>query len=172
MTARWVTAALLLVSSPLAAQAPELGERVRVQTVDVEGWWYGAYQGVTKGRILLRPEGQDVFEFPLDKVARLEVYEGRRGHALLGMGLGLAGGVLLGAGLCSALCEEGFFEKEESVAMAAVAGALTGTLVGGVLGAAVWRTDQWEPVELPAQPMVTVSPSGRLGVGVSVPRRR
>jgi hypothetical protein len=172
MTARWITAALLLLAWPLVAQEPDLGDRVRVQTVDVEGWWYGAYQGVTNGKILVRPEGDDVFEFPLQKVVRLEVYEGRRGHALAGMGLGLAGGALLGAGLCSALCEEGFFEKEESIAMAAVAGALTGTLVGGVLGAAVWRTDKWEPVELPAQPMVSVSPSGRFGVRVSIPLRR
>lgn len=172
MTGRWITAASLLLVSPVLAQEPELGDRVRLQTADVEGWWYGAYQGVTDGRILVRPEGHEVFEFPIGKVARLEVYEGRRGHALAGLGLGLVGGTLLGAGLCTALCEEGLFEKEESIAMAAVAGALTGTLVGGVLGATVWRKDKWEPVELHVQTAVAVGATGRFGVRVSIPLRR
>jgi hypothetical protein len=48
-------------------------------------------------------------------------------------------------------------------------------LVGGVIGVAIGssiKTDIWDPVELPAKPMVAVHPTGRFSVGVSIPVRR
>lgn len=173
MKAGWITGAVLLLASPLSAQQqPVAGDRVRVRAVEVEGWWYGAYEGVTDGRIRIRPEGQDVIELPLGNVAQLEVSVGRKKrHPFAGMAVGLGSGALLGALVCSAACQEGFFTEEQSIGMAATAGAVAGTLIGLIVGTAV-VTEAWKPVELPTAPAMAVPGAGRFSVGVSIPLPR
>ena len=173
MPARWITAALLLVASPLVGQELEVGDRVRVTAPTVsEEPVVGTYWGIRDDMSLVLTTG-DVDEpvaVPLNAVEQMEAVTGTRGHFWAGALLGALG---FGAAFfaIAAASDSELVHEDYGAAAAGGMGLLVGAPIGGLVGALV-RSDVWEPVELPAKPMVAVHPTGRFSLGVSIPMRR
>jgi hypothetical protein len=192
MTARWITAALLLVASPGLAQEQEpvleVGDRVRVTAPDVSRFpLVGIYAGLqyqNEAVELLIDETRS--KVPLAQIEKIELSTGKGSRAWLGAGVGFfvfgIGGGLAAEALCTwgpgptapLVGENHESTRSCSTAEAAGVGVLTG-LVGAGLGALVgsaFKSDKWEPLELPARPIVAVHSTGRFHVGISIPLRR
>jgi hypothetical protein len=184
----WLGVLTVLTCVPLSAQRTPRGEG---PATDVkEGEWVrvrfggggdqvieGSLQGIEEdGLLVLSPEGTQTSRIPMDRVREFRVLRGSKNQALMGLGVGLAGGAVVGGliGLADGDDESGFirFSAGEKAAMGAVAFGLIGGAAGLVIGA-VSRTDRWERASLPAlTPSVQVAPNGRLGVRISIPTRR
>lgn len=184
MTARWITAAVLLLTSAVAAQEQErvwgAGDKVRVTAPSVsERPLIGTYRGVRDDdNLMLAVEATgDPLAIPATEVEKLEISLGRKSAAQkgawIGGGLGFLVGAVFGAGLCSA--DFGGGQGDCEPLWAALGG---GAVVGIPLAAiglgigSLFKSERWEPVALPAKPTVGVHPSGRFNVGVSIPLRR
>jgi hypothetical protein len=172
MTARWITTALLLVASPLAGQGRvvEVGDRVRVKLENVDQTFEGRYVGVENQYVLLET-GADPgpSRLRLSSVRYLAVHTGTKSKAVLGAVLGgVAVGIplaLITGGLASVSDET---SDEAGVAGGFIVGAAIGAGIGALIGSSV-KSDIWEPVELPAKPMVAVHRRGRFSVGLTIP---
>jgi hypothetical protein len=80
-------------------------------------------------------------------------------------------GIAVGYAIATGDLESEAIGYEVSVMMIASLGGLAGCGIGAFVGTG-FRSPSWEPVELPAKPMVAVQPTGRFSVGVSIPLRR
>ena len=159
---------LLLSVSALSAQSVTSifvrpGERVRVTTRE------HTPMGATRVGVLHEARRDSVTvdftsggreTLPLDRLARLEVSDGRGSYAARGMGYGALTGALAGAAIGLARADGGdeYFPPAAVAAVTGVVGALAGAVAGGVLGA-MGRRERWTPVLL-EQPLrrVTVMP--------------
>jgi hypothetical protein len=159
----------LLVASPLLAQEPVLEEGLRVRVTAPalsEGPLVGTYGGIRDdGSLLL---GENRWAIPSSALEKVEVYAGTGANFWKGAAIGAISGGLLGAFIGLTWPGPSDFGH---VAAGFLVGVPVGGLVGGGVGAVV-HTEKWEPVELPAKPMVAVHPTGRFSGGVSIPRRR
>lgn len=107
-----------------------------------------------------REDAEDTVAVATREVTRLEISRHRDRHTLAGIGIGLAGGALIGAVTAggnsrsapSCAPNEPFCLHMGNVVDPTVAGAvgggLIGALAGGIIGAS-YRTDRWEAVVLP-----------------------
>ncbi len=184
------TVSLVVPFSTLSAQRPPpvaVGERVRIAhsctTRPVASGTRtdcrqdaGTLTAVTIDSVVLRHEnGATLLSLPLTSVASLDISRGKRSQfgrgALIGLGVGVAGGGILGlvGGLASDHCIDdpnpcpGAF-----AAWGAILGILPGLVVGGVAGA-ITKADRWEEIPLDRL-RVSLGPQrdGRFGLGLSV----
>jgi hypothetical protein len=194
MTARWITAALLLVASPGAGQDQavlEPGAKVRV--ADSAHIAIGIVQSFDStqlsvaiefvelrepGALPRRPDERLELSWSLEDIESLERHT--KGPTRFWRGATLGGAIgggsfgLLAAAAAIAYCSDSDCSGGEPalfIAGSTVAGALTGGLIGGAIGA-VSRQDIWQPVQLPAKPIIAVQPTGRLTVAFTIPVRR
>ncbi len=179
--ARWITAALLLVASSLVAQEPVLepGAKVRVTAPEVaDEPLEGTYWGVRDdGSLAMTAEStEEPISVPLVAISGIELGVKKRRTVRGLVVLGLCGG-LLGAARAAAPRTFSMFGQtcEDTGSCPDYATSIAVGIIGlGAVGAAVGsipRTE-WEPVELPAKPLVAVQPTGRVSVGLTIPVRR
>jgi hypothetical protein len=174
---------ILLLASPVVSQERvlEVGDRVRVKMENLDETLFGEYEGVEDRYLLVRQDGEPTAtRLPSWAVEDVKVQTGTKsntvrgaviGGVALGLGMGIYG-ALLGRGVSSFSAEVS--EDEGTVvgtAMGALVGGLAGAGVGALIGSAI-RSDVWEPVELPAKPLVAVLHTGRFSFGVSIPVER
>jgi hypothetical protein len=145
--------ALLSIGVPAGAQtngkwAVDMGERVRLKTIGAPDLWLDGNVIALDGDTLwlAQRQGGERLAIPAPSIRQLEVSRGRRSNFVRGLGIGLAGGAVLGAAMglidgddppCPA---EAWFCFRYSAGEKAVAGAL----VGGGLGGHSWA-ELWEP---------------------------
>ncbi|NNF28510.1 MAG: hypothetical protein HKN73_14895 [Gemmatimonadetes bacterium] len=140
----------LIIPAPALAQTPEVGQRIRVTAPEVlterrvgQLLWLDSDSLVLAGADTAPPERWVV---PPEAITRLEVFEGRRGHAgrglLIGAGTGLALGLIgiSGDGTCSGSGNYG-----ELCALVVTGTTLGGGVLGLLIGAVV-RTDRWNSI--------------------------
>jgi hypothetical protein len=173
MTARWITAALLLMASPLLGQEPGARVRVTAPAVSQEPF-VGTYWGVRDDGTLAftTEETEEIVGVSRDELELLEIHLGRHRHTIAGMTVGWLAGTAAGIALGATEASQ---SDSEWAGLAVVAGAVVGGAAGLVLGTVVGAlavTDEWQPVSPPAKPMVAVQPSGRFSVGLTIPVRR
>ena len=97
----------------------------------------------------------------LSRLDRLEVSQGRHGHATAGAVAGFVPGFLYGALVGAYL---GCYESDGGCTPllgAAVGGAIVGTVTGAFGALVGWavRTERWQPLHLPGAPSVRLLPS-------------
>jgi hypothetical protein len=97
--------------------------------------------------MLVGANGRTPVSVPHQAITRLEVSTGRRGHALLGLGIGAAVGAGLGAALGSTGCVPAVGCGQSYSGGAAAVGAVGGAAWGAGIGALI-RTDRWSAVPL------------------------
>ena len=114
-----------------------------------------------EGEQLILEVGGERLTLVAGSITKLEVSNGQKTHALVGLGIGAVVGAVFGAVWCgSATCDQ--------TAKAAAIFALPGALIGVLVGAAI-KTEKWEEVSLD-QLRVSFVPQrdGRFGLGLSV----
>lgn len=159
--------AFAAASSSIAAQATSLhsleGRRIRLKAVrffwlydtdlDAYDWAEGTLAGVASDSItLLLEDGGDTLTVPIQEIAQLQVFEGRRSGFLRGLGYGFLSGAAIGVlwAIFEGNDPEGtFLGMNVGAKMLYYGGGLglIGTLVGGVAGA-VSKYDSWDGVDL------------------------
>lgn len=126
----------------------------------------GELSGVTADTVKLRADATGVLHvLPSACILDLSVRDGTGSQTMLGLGLGLAGGVMLGAlvGSASDFCVLG--NCSSAAGIGAILGAPVGMLIGAAIGTA-FPAPRWRAVPLPrGTPVVSL---GRGGVAVSV----
>jgi hypothetical protein len=139
-------AILAFAPSALAAQpvVPDVGEEVRVVQRGQRGATHGLFVAATNLAITLSVGGDgEVLEIPRANVTGLSVQRGYRHHtfqgALLGIGVGVLGGIILGQTTDS-------FDSTGMAVGASVAGGLPLGLLLGWLA----RSPEWDGVDLSA----------------------
>ena len=177
---RAVTSVLSLsVLVPLASlsaqeQPPvEAGSRIRVTAPTVGAdKLVGMCVEVDATRLRVQAEEQaSPLTISLTDVTRLEVSQGRKSHALAGLGIGFLGGVVIGAVFGGAVASDidvcDTNEENCKIIFAAVSG-FGGGLVGLFVGAQ-FESDRWEEVPLDRL-RVSIAPlrDGRFALGLSV----
>ena len=143
---------LLVLPSGLHAQAPTLtpGSRVRVWPACPASTparacspVIGQFLGFQGDSLLIQEDGGPPRVIPGDPAMRLEVSAGRRGHTLLGLGVGTLTGLATGAALVSSCTtgseDDGLCNIYYLITVPAGAG------LGSILGALI-RTDRWQSV--------------------------
>ena len=158
--------ACLLTTALLRTAAAQVspGDRVRVTTPD-RGRYDGTVHAIPGDFLTV-----DTLTVPRASITRLEVHRGRKGHALLGAGIGAvalgAVGVAAGIEFCESFgsCST----RDEAAALGGGAGVLVGGLMGLGIGALI-KSDRWEEVPLD-QLRVNFAPQrgGRFAFGLSV----
>ena len=157
-------------ASPAAAQA--------VPIVEPDAWVRIAMAGgveregrlVATGRdtIHMANGAQDTIAIPRSLITGLQVSTGTSRRTLAGMGRGFLVGTLLG-GVASltamGMTDAGSADVGPLIAAGAGLGAVTGLLLGAVIGATRVRHD-WVPASLPERVAVTVGSSGAIGLSL------
>ncbi len=145
--------AFALIAGPLVAQQPvantmsvEPGTRIRAwgsaSTLPVTGTLVS-----TSGSSLRIAHDRDTAD--VQNVTRIQVVNGRRGHALAGalVGAVAVGGTLAIAGAASCPSNNCIPGAGVAAGILGVGGAAVGALVGGIVGAVI-HTDRWQDVPL------------------------
>jgi len=180
-----VAAVLLTLSTPVVSQEPSAADStrdelitryVRVQAPSLGKLRYrGIVERATPDTLIVRGvtrSGTDTtWAIPASAIARLEVRDGTRSNALKGLGLGLLGGAVIGAGAGALSCRDN--SDEWGPGFCAIVGGVVyggaGAIVGLIAGA-LTRRDRW--VDAPTQPLrVSVDwrpRGGGLRVGATV----
>lgn len=168
-------AALIPLSDVRAQESLEVGARVRVTAPDVaDDAISGTVASVDSASITLAVSRKGVVSertVPIAAMRRLEISRGRSHSPLKGMGTGLLVGAGIGLGLgVAAATEEGNWVCEGGGCMVygALGGALWGTVIGGLFGAAIGH-EEWDEVTV-IHPRVSVRP-GAGGVVLAVSLR-
>jgi hypothetical protein len=127
------------------------GARVRVvQSDSAAGSQAGRVVAVGQDGMTIRRDPGDSLAIGFARVERLDLSRGRHGHALIGLGIGLAGGALLGGVLgASTNNSHGYqvLSQGDDAVLGAVLGGAGGAVVGAVVGSLV-RTERWHTVWL------------------------
>jgi hypothetical protein len=156
------------------------GDRVRVVAAEYgDAPQIATIAAVRGDGIVFRRERQDdTLLIPFAHLGHLDVSDGRRTHVGAGLGIGLAGGALVGALAGRASYSKNdfplLFSPVALTAGGAVLGGLAGAVIGGIVGAI--PTERWRTVPLnsrvdDAQASVNLVPSPkgpRLAVGVAL----
>lgn len=145
-------APLLAQERPLPPPIP-LDSRVRATTSDAPASEYvGALSSWNEESLSISRPGYDLQTIPLSDLAELEISRGKSGNwrkgGLIGLGIGLAGGVIAAAFAVDAAEEE----DNPFAPLAWIFFPAAGTVAGGALGAgagALVRTEKWETVPIP-----------------------
>jgi hypothetical protein len=181
MTKKTIALAVLLLAAPLAGAddgdlpaAVGVGDRVRARNVGGERIT-AEIVDIVPGALLVRtsPEAPPR-RLDLSRLERLEVSQGRHGHATAGAVAGFVPGFLYGA-----LIGAFFGCSEQPDCTPLVPGAIGGVIVGTVTGAfgalvgAAVRTERWLPLRLPGRSTLRLSPSvtpvrGGVGAGFTL----
>ena len=125
-------------------------------------WLKGWVAGADDSDLLVRlSEHGESLKIPAASVSRIEVSNGPRRlkSTLVGAGVGAAGL----AALCALPEPEGFLGRGES----AILGAMAGTLLGAIFGAAIGEDERWRPI-VPPGIRVRVGPTAGGGAGASI----
>ena len=147
-----ITAASLLAQErPLPPPIP-IDSRVRATTSDAPAAEYvGALSSWKQESLSISRPGCDLQTIPLSDLAKLEISRGRSGNwrkgGLIGLGIGLAGGVIAAAFAVDAANEE----DNPFAPLAWLFFPAAGTVAGGALGAGVGalvRNEKWETVPI------------------------
>lgn len=153
-----------------------VGSRVRVNASGGGSAADGIVTAVRGDTLDLRTvRGQVPLVFPLDRVERLALGVGRRGHGGAGAIIGVVSGGVLGWVVgsatyrpCTGWCIFAPDSREQAATIGAVfvgvAGAELGLLIGGKIMTEVWQPVPLDAVRLEVAPM----PAGRLGIGASI----
>ena len=133
-------------------------------------WTYsGTLEAVSADTLYVRVQWKDpAFAIPTNSIVAA-AYRTQRGHTLRGAGIGLLGGVVVGAAIASAVGFEGsyLFEDSDPLLVGALLGAPPGLLIGSIVGALI-RSDRWLPLSV-ADHRISVAPRlDARGVAVSV----
>ncbi|MCU0621092.1 MAG: hypothetical protein MUC69_06275 [Gemmatimonadales bacterium] len=150
---RFVGAALLCGTAPVAAQQLDAGQRIRVTVPALQlDRQVGSLRWLDRDSVVIDTDLHRLAMAP-GQVSRLDVSRGRKGHTLLGLGIGAAVG--LGAGFLlfqpgSSQCT-GSGDYEENC-MLYRAGVMVGGAVAGALAGTFIRTERWEALPLPSVP--------------------
>jgi hypothetical protein len=172
-------------AEPAALTLP-MGSRVRLQTAGAPGHWVkGVLVSADSAAVAMVPEdapplGANQLRVPSASLARFELRTGSKRHWLIGLGVGAALGLVLGAtaevneATCNYDWSTDFCSRGEAVAgsVAVLGGA------GAIVGALV-KTDRWTPVALDAlgppasrtsglAPQIRVLQGGGVGLALSV----
>ena len=158
----------VVIAGSLHAQAdtsPDLSSRINGQAlIRVSGRWGTRYlvgphlSGRTLAFETMEPPDSAAAPLMLDGVDRIQVRGNAAGTgALIGAGIGLVGGLAMGIGLTSSLCNDGLGcgNAGGGTAFFAVASTIGGALLGSLIGAASkrWKTiyssDGQQPSGLP-----------------------
>ena len=152
MRATCVATALLVAGSAITVHAQAdpvvIGSRLRITTTVGPVTRIGIFQGTRDSSVLLQTPATSL-TFPIGSISRVEVSSGRKlskTGGVVGFLLGAgAGGFALGClanrddygVLCGGQNDTKF-----------VVGAVAGGLVGGAIGALLFRSERWRPVDL------------------------
>jgi hypothetical protein len=193
---RFAFVLILLLAGPILAQEQEPvlepGDKVRV--TDSSFVAIGTVEEVTASHLRVHVRSVEAREgyrdaaLPSDRVSvrwrmseldSLEVSVGRgKGHAVrgavIGGGVALLPGLVLGAGASDCINIYGGSTPDcDSLKGTAVffSTVFLGAGVGALIGSLAAH-DIWEPVDLPAKPILTVQPNSRFSVGLTIPVRR
>jgi hypothetical protein len=137
----------------------------------------GALQGRRDDDVVIRirPPGSEL-AIPIRSVARIEVSQGRHGHAgrgaLIGLGSGMLGGVLAGLIVCSGSnCESSGIDGETGIVsiVLGLGGAIVGTGVGALTGSLI-RSERWRTISVQDLPYgEALSPEDGIRLGLTLP---
>jgi hypothetical protein len=162
-------------TTSLPGQVIPAGTRLRVRLKgDPQTVLFGTLVRVQRDTVLLQPRydpAATLTTVPLANVARVDISQGRHGHAkagaFIGGGLGaLTGGVIF-AGFRNMFGLASGSEKAGAAFVGAVVGGAGGAAVGALVGSGI-RSEGWKnaPVsDLRVAPVVSL---GRMGFGVSL----
>jgi hypothetical protein len=161
-----------------------MGARVRLQTVAAPGTWMnGILAGADSASVAIVPEdapplGANQLRLPSASVARFELATGKKRQWLIGLAVGAALGLAIGAvvEVDPVACKDNvdyWCSRGEALALLGLSGAAGGAGVGALV-----KTDRWTPVALDAlapptqrtsgvAPQVRVLPGG-VGLGLAV----
>ena len=185
MNTRLCFTALILVATMIPALPPAAGagmrngsalplsggDRIRIDSGRRYHWecWYAGVRNDSLG--LARSPRDEASEWiPLEKVRRLEIPTGKRGHLLQGMGIGLALGALAGAAIGAAAGSSDEDYAPLYALVGAGGGAGAGMVLGGAIGAFI-RTDRWTRIAADSEMSQNEAPARaelRLGVRYTV----
>ncbi len=166
-----IMVAVLVFSSPVAAQMAGLGAGARVRVTsprDDLKRHVGTIGDVRGDSIVVGFRGSSR-TIALANVTALEISTGRRRQVFRDAALGLGIGALTGAALGAVTYKEPDFFINSAATAAAAGGILLGTvgLVAGGLVGLEHRTDRWEPVRLPGRATIAPTRSGGISLGFS-----
>jgi len=158
-------AVLLLapLTDALAQEQPlEPGQRVRVTVPSLDvNKQKATFQGMAGDTLVLSSAS-----YSLSGVTRFDVYSGRKSHFWAGAGIGFLVGAAGGA-VAGSVVNCGGEDQMLCVGWGAGVFGLGGAIVGGLVGAFVWKADKWEEVPLDRlRVRVVPQRGGRLGFGI------
>lgn len=141
----------------------DTGTRMRATLAGADEGVVGSLFAVDGSTLTLVSEYHRTVELPRDMIAKLEVSDGKKGHALVGLLSGVALGAVLGAveKVDQNCIGEGCFTKGENIGYGALGGGVVGALVGALI-----KTDRW--VEVPRGRIRVEVKSGLRASGVLV----
>ena len=160
----------LLTAIPVAAQgqadpsltsALGIGSRIRLVSTSVQAPMKGVVVGLDEENLTFAQEVGPPLRIPLPAVTKLDVSRGHKRHWLVGLGAGVAAGVLIGLAMPvdSDNCgpeDSNFCSRGEAMLGGTLLFGPVGLLVGGLV-----KTEQWTPVTLGPKP--NLSSAGRPG---------
>lgn len=135
---------LVLVPTVQAQAPPDSGARVRIASPQVpRGRLVGVLERFTGDTVVVA--GQPISQA---SISRFEVSAGRKSQWLAGIGIGFAGGAVLGAVSGAIACHGNTYSFTPicAVALGAIGGGV-GLVVGGIVGA-ITHDDEWHAVSL------------------------
>lgn len=166
-----------LPAQSLAGAFVRPGDRVRVTTYQMASSGerqVGVLQQMFRDSVTVDWASGARETFPLHRVRRLDVSEGRGSFVGLGMVGGFLGGAVTGAVVGTASWDGTDSYRGLAVAASSVVGALVGTVAGGLIGA-VGRRERWARVQLEyplrrvsVMPQLTPTHEGRTQLGAHV----
>jgi len=160
-----LAAVLLMLASPVASQVPPAADsarspwitgevRVRAPSIAkfrIVGTVDRAPPDTLVVRGLTRAGVDTIWTLPVAAISRLQVVHGTHSNAGKGLGYGLLGGGLAGAGIGALSCKEpgNLLGSEGCAKVLGVLGAGAGAIVGLIVGATS-RSDTWIEARVPA----------------------
>jgi hypothetical protein len=155
---RWLTAAIIMIAVSgqlLAAQEIAPGTRVRITMPGAREPGIGNVITTTEQTIVARLVTGDTIRVSPSNIARLEVTDGQSRHIWLGAGIGFIAGAATGAILGAAVppdpnCNFACDTKLLGEALGAALLGVTGTVVGGIIGA-THTTENWRVIYFPGR---------------------
>ena len=129
----------------------------------------GNFVVMTNDSIVLAVNSEGLHQaIPRDLMTRFDVYAGRKSHLWVGAGIGLLGGAVAGAVTWTSIGGCKLVDDSECRMYGALLIGGIGAVVGGVVGAFIWKTDRWEEVPLDRLRVSLVPKRDGFALGLSV----